>query len=67
MQARPPQACFRDPGAMAITQDGNLRWWLDFVTDTLVSGRHFRILSSGTSFTGLHLAGELYRIAELRG
>ena len=30
---------------MAIPQDRNLRWSLDFVSDTLVSGRRFRILT----------------------
>ena len=30
---------------MAIPQDRNLRWSLDFVMDTLVSGRRFRILT----------------------
>jgi putative transposase len=29
---------------MAIPQDQSLRWLLDFVMDTLVSGRRFRIL-----------------------
>ena len=32
---------------MAILQDANLRWSIDFVTDTLVSGRRFRILTHG--------------------
>ena len=31
---------------MAIPQDQNLRWSLDFVMDTLSSGRRFRILVS---------------------
>ena len=65
---------------MAIPQDRNLRWSLDFVTDTLVSGRRFRILTLvddftreclglvvDTSLTGLRVARELDRIAELRG
>jgi len=30
---------------MAVPQDRNLRWSLDFVMDTLVSGRRFRILN----------------------
>jgi HTH-like domain len=30
---------------MAIPQDRHLRWSIDFVTDTLVSGRRFRILT----------------------
>ena len=29
---------------MAIPQDPNQRWSLDFVSDTLVDGRRFRIL-----------------------
>jgi putative transposase len=65
---------------MAIPQDRNLRWSLDFVADTLVSGRRFRILTVvddftreclalvvDTSLTGLRVARELDRIAELRG
>ena len=65
---------------MAIPQDRNLRWSLDFVADTLVSGRRFRILTLvddftreclglvvDTSLTGLRVARELDRIAELRG
>src|ERR1700732_4038617 len=56
------------------------RWSLDFVDDTLVSGRRFRILTLvddftreclalvvDTSLTGLRVARELDRIAELRG
>src|SRR5207344_44893 len=65
---------------MAIPQDRNLRWSLDFVADTLVSGRRFRVLTLvddftreclglvvDTSLTGLRVARELDRIAELRG
>jgi transposase InsO family protein len=65
---------------MAIPQGRNLRWSLDFVADTLVSGRRFRILTLvddftreclglvvDTSLTGLRVARELNRIAELRG
>jgi putative transposase len=65
---------------MAIPQDRNLRWSLDFVADTLVSGRRFRILTLvddftreclglvvDTSLTGLRVVRELDRIAELRG
>ena len=65
---------------MAIPQDRNLRWSLDFVADTLASGRRFRILTLvddftreclglvvDTSLTGLRVARELDRIAELRG
>ena len=36
---------------MAIPQDRNLRWSLDFVADTLVSGRRFRILTLVDDFT----------------
>ena len=59
---------------MAIPQSRNLRWSLDFVTDTLVSGRRFRILTLvddftreclglvvDTSLTGLRVARELDR------
>ena len=65
---------------MAVPQDRNLRWSLDFVADTLVSGRRFRILTLvddftrecltlvvDSSLTGLRVARELDRIAELRG
>ena len=65
---------------MAIPQDRNLRWSLDFVADTLVSGRRFRILTLvddftreclglvvDTSLTGLRVVRELDRIAERRG
>ena len=58
---------------MTIPQDRNLRWSLDFVADTLVSGRRFRILTLVDDFTreclltGLRVARELDRIAELRG
>ena len=64
---------------MAIPQGRNLRWSLDFVADALVSGRRFRILTLvddftreclglvvDTSLTGLRVARELDRIAELR-
>lgn len=64
---------------MAIPQGRNLRWSLDFVADTLVSGRRFRILTLvddftreclglvvDTSLTGLRVARELDRVAELR-
>src|ERR1700719_2496489 len=64
---------------MAIPQARNLRWSLGFVGDTLVSGRRFRILTLvddftreclglvvDTSLTGLRVARELDRIAELR-
>ena len=65
---------------MAIPQARNLRWSLDFVADTLASGRRFRILTLvddftreclglvvDTSLTGLRVARELDRIAELQG
>jgi putative transposase len=65
---------------MAVPQGRNLRWSLDFVADTLVSGRRFRVLTLvddftreclglvvDTSLTGLRVARELDRIAELRG
>jgi putative transposase len=56
-----------------------VRWSLDFVADTLVSGRRFRIMTLvddftrechglvvDTSLTGMRVARELDRIAELR-
>ena len=65
---------------MTIPQVANLRWSIDFVMDTMVSGRRFRILTlvddftreclglvADTSLTGLRVARELDRIAELRG
>jgi putative transposase len=65
---------------MTIPQGQNLRWSIDFVTDTLAAGRRFRILTMvddftreclglvvDTSLTGLRVARELDRIAELRG
>jgi putative transposase len=65
---------------MAIPQDQNLRWSLDFVMDTLVSGRRFRILTlvddftreclglvADTSLTGPRVVRELDRIIETRG
>jgi putative transposase len=36
---------------MAIPQDRNLRWSLDLVADTLMSGRRFRILTLVDDFT----------------
>ena len=64
---------------MTLPQGRNLRWSLDFVADTLASGRRFRILTLvddftreclglvvDTSLTGLRVARELDRIAELR-
>jgi putative transposase len=65
---------------MAIPQDRNLRWSLDFVADTLVSGRRFRILTvvddftrecltlvADTSLTAPRVVRELDRIIESRG
>ena len=65
---------------MMIPQGRNLRWSLDFVADTLVHGRRFRILTLvddftreclglvvDTSLTGLRVGRELDRIAEARG
>ena len=65
---------------MTVPQGRNLRWSLDFVADTLVSGRRFRIftlvddftreclaLVVDTSLTGLRVVRELDRIVELRG
>lgn len=65
---------------MAIPQDRNLRWSLDFVMDTLASGRRFRILTvvddftreclglvADTSLTAPRVVRELSRIIESRG
>src|SRR6185503_1216021 len=65
---------------MAIPQDANLRWSLDFVMDTLVSGRRFRILTLvddftrgcrglvvDASLTALRVVRELGHISESRG
>ena len=64
---------------MTIPQDRNLRWSIDFVADTLDSGRKFRMLTLvddfsrecvglvvDTSLTGMRVARELDRIAEVR-
>src|SRR6185312_11359117 len=64
---------------MAIPQDQNLRWSLDFVIDTLTSGRRFRILTLvddctreclglvvDTSLTAPRVVRELDRIIETR-
>jgi putative transposase len=64
---------------MAIPQDQNLRWSLDFVMDTMVSGRRFRILAVvddftrecltlavDTSLTSLRVVRELDRVIEIR-
>jgi putative transposase len=65
---------------LAIPQDQNLRWSLDFVMDTLVSGRRFRILTVvddftweclglvvDTSLTALRVMRELNYVIEVRG
>ena len=65
---------------MAIPQERNQRWSLDFVSDSLVGGRRFRILNViddfsreclasvvDTSLSGLRVARELDAIAERRG
>jgi putative transposase len=65
---------------MAIPQDPNQRWSLDFVSDTLVDGRRFRILTViddfsreclativDNSISGERVARELDAIAERRG
>ncbi|RAP41720.1 transposase [Rhodovulum viride] len=73
----------RAPGTrapMAIPQGPNRRWSLDFVSDSLSDGRRFRILCVfddfsreclatvvDTSLSGIRIARELDRIAEIRG
>ncbi len=65
---------------MAIPQDRNQRWSLDFVSDALVDGRRFRILCViddfsreclatvvDNSLSGERVARELDAIAERRG
>jgi len=65
---------------MTIPQDPNQRWSLDFVSDTLTDGRHFRILCViddfsreclatvvDNSISGERVARELDQIAEGRG
>lgn len=65
---------------MALPQDKNQRWSLDFVSDTLVDGRRFRILCViddfsreclatvvDNSISGTRVARELDAIAERRG
>jgi putative transposase len=57
---------------MGIPQGRNLRWSLDFVTDTLVSGRRIRILTLVDDFTrecpgGRHIAHRLARRPRTRG
>lgn len=65
---------------MAIPQEPNQRWSLDFVSDSLSCGRRFRILCViddfsreclatvvDVSLSGLRVARELDHIAEMRG
>jgi putative transposase len=65
---------------MALPQGVNQRWSLDFVSDTLVHGRRFRILTvvddftreclatiADTSLSGVRVIRELDRVAECRG
>jgi putative transposase len=65
---------------MAIPQGPNQRWSLDFVSDALSCGRRFRVLCViddfsreclatvvDTSISGVRVARELDRIAEIRG
>ena len=65
---------------MAMPQDANQRWSLDFVSDTLVDGRRFRILCViddfsreclatvvDNSLSGERVARELDAIAQTRG
>jgi hypothetical protein len=49
---------------MTIPQDRNLRWSLDFVADTLVSGRRFRRSGSETSSAKpLHSAAKRMQVS----
>lgn len=65
---------------MAVPQEPNQRWSLDFVSDSLSCGRRFRILNViddfsreclaavvDTSLSGERVARELDRIADMRG
>lgn len=65
---------------MTLPEAVNQRWSLDFVSDSLSSGRRFRVLAVvddftreclglvvDTSLSGLRVGRELDRIAELRG
>ena len=65
---------------MAIPQDKNQRWSLDFVSDALANSRKFRILTVvddfsreclalvvDNSLSGIRVARELDRIVEMRG
>ena len=68
------------PAPMTIPQGSNQRWSLDFVSDSLVDGRRFRILCviddfsreclatvADNSISGARVARELDRIAGVRG
>jgi len=65
---------------MADPQGSNQRWSLDFVSDSLVDGRRFRILcviddfsreclatAVDNSISGIRVARELDRFSEMRG
>jgi putative transposase len=65
---------------MAVPQGRNQRWSLDFVSDTLVSGRKFRMLTVvddfsreslavvvDSSLSGIRVARELDQVLEMRG
>ena len=65
---------------MAIPQEPNQRWSLDFVSDALACGRRFRLLNviddysreclalvADTSLSGVRVARELTRLIGLRG
>ena len=65
---------------MAVPQGINQRWSLDFVSDALIDSRRFRILAviedfnreclalvADISLSGVRVARELDRIAQLRG
>ncbi len=65
---------------MTIPQGPNQRWSLDFVSDALIDGRRFRILCViddfsreclatvvDNSISGVRVARELDRVAEMRG
>lgn len=65
---------------IAIPQEPNQRWTLDFMSDALEDGRRFRVLNVIADFSreclpavvdpslgGARVARELDRIAELRG
>ena len=65
---------------LTLPQGPNQRWSLDFVSDTLVDGRRFRVLVVvddftreclalvvDTSLSGIRVARELDRLVELRG